>query len=342
MAYAARVAVLALVFVGTAFGAHGLMDRVQRDVRIQSAPTVVFTSQPSPSVATDSVQIMEENVAPQVMTRPAPVKVVPAELTAKPAVAYVTPQPWIDLASATVPDPNKPWIAIVIDDLGLKLVNTGRAIHLPPAVTLSFLPYAPHVATQAAQARALGHDVLAHMPMEPISRSIDPGPNALLLGLSDAELTKRLTTQIDLVGPVVGINNHMGSLFTANRAGMDTVMRTIKARGLAFLDSRTICTSKGADAARAAGVPSISRDVFLDHTGTMRGIENGIISSERIALEYGYVVTICHPHNASMDALEAWIPRLLAQGFELAPLTAVIKRFGYTGEIESQLAAFGR
>ena len=56
---------------------------------------------------------------------------------------------------------------------------------------------------------------LLHMPMQP-SGAIDPGPNALLSGLSAAEIRQRLGAAFARVPQAVGLNNHMGSLLTTD------------------------------------------------------------------------------------------------------------------------------
>ena len=57
---------------------------------------------------------------------------------------------------------------------------------------------------------------MLHLPMEPNSRS-DPGPGALLVSLGEAELRQRVTAALDSFDGYVGVNNHMGSRFTASR-----------------------------------------------------------------------------------------------------------------------------
>src|SRR6202012_4856582 len=98
-----------------------------------------------------------------------------------------------------------------------------KAIHLPAPVTLSFLPYAVRLREQAKQAQAAGHELLLHMPMEPIGRE-DPGPGALLTNLPMDELRARFEKALDSFPGFDGINNHMGSKFTAWPQGMDMVM----------------------------------------------------------------------------------------------------------------------
>ena len=158
---------------------------------------------------------------------------------------------------------SRPLVAIVIDDVGIDRPHSKRAWELPGPLTMSFLPYAKDLREQARAARARGQELMLHLPMEPIGRA-DPGPNALLVSLSDAEIKQRMTTALDSFDGYVGVNNHMGSRFTTFRPGMETVLRQFKARGLMFLDSRTTAQSVGDQLAQEMGVPSIVRHVFLD------------------------------------------------------------------------------
>src|SRR5205807_7267740 len=113
--------------------------------------------------------------------------------------------------------------------------------------------------------RAAGHELLAHVPMEPFGAYADPGPNVLLVGLSRADLLHRLGRDLDSFTGYVGINNHMGSRFTSHAEGMGTVAAELRRRGLLFLDSRTTAQTVAFQVAVEHGVPSVSRDVFLDN-----------------------------------------------------------------------------
>ncbi len=77
----------------------------------------------------------------------------------------------------TQPD-RPPSIAIVIDDLGADVVHTRRAMELPRAVALAFLPYPAQTPSLAREAGRAGHEILVHVPMQPLG-SEDPGPMTL-------------------------------------------------------------------------------------------------------------------------------------------------------------------
>jgi uncharacterized protein len=213
----------------------------------------------------------------------------------------------------------------VIDDVGLDRPHSKRAWELPGPLTMSFLPYAKDLREQAKAARAHGHELMLHLPMEPNGRA-DPGPNALLVSLSDNELRQRVNSALDSFDGYVGVNNHMGSRFTAFKPGMETTLRLFKARGLLFLDSRTTADSVGDQLAQELGVPSVARNVFLDDDESVDAVRRKLAETEAVARRQGFVVAIGHPHPATLQALSEWLPGLSAKGLVLAPLSAALRK----------------
>lgn len=221
------------------------------------------------------------------------------------------------------PVSGKPRIAIVIDDVGLDLGGARRAIALPSAVTLSFIPYATRLLAQTKEAREAGHELLLHMPMQPMGAA-DPGPGALLVNLPQEELRRRLTHALASFTGFDGMNNHMGSRFTADTAGMEMVIDELKQRHLFFLDSRTSAQTVGAAVARRLGVPVVSRDVFLDDDMSAPAVHTQLEQTERVAQHKGYAVAIGHPHKATLQALEEWMPDAERRGFVFVPLNNLV------------------
>jgi len=261
------------------------------------------------------------NPRPTIEEKPRVASVAPPRPALPPAQAEAT---WRRHAVA-FRDLSKPLIAIVIDDVGLDRPRSKRAWELPAPLTVSFLPYAKDLREQTRAARARGHELMLHLPMEPTGRN-DPGPNALLVSLSDAELRQRTVQALDSFEGYVGVNNHMGSRFTAFRPGMETVLRLLKGRGLMFLDSRTTAQSVSEQVAHELVVPSLVRHVFLDDEETLDAVRRKLAETEAIARRQGFVVAIGHPHEATLQALHEWLPGLSARGLAPAPATAVLRK----------------
>ena len=233
---------------------------------------------------------------------------------------------WLRFATAAPVDlRDKPRVAIVIDDLGLDRPRTERVIALAPGVTLSFLAYSRDLPRVTEAARRAGHELIVHVPMQPVNTKVDMGPNGLSTNLSKEEVLRRLNWDLGRFEGYVGINNHMGSRFTGDAQAMGWVMDELKTRGLMFLDSRTIATSIGAKAAAADGVPFAERDVFLDDEQTAGAVDQRLKEVEAIARKKGTAIAIGHPHDVTIAALTSWIASLPQKGIVLVPLTEIVK-----------------
>ncbi|MBP7252953.1 MAG: divergent polysaccharide deacetylase family protein [Alphaproteobacteria bacterium] len=217
----------------------------------------------------------------------------------------------------------QPMIALVIDDCGIAEAATRAAIALPPEVTMTFLPYGTKSAALARQASAAGHDILLHMPMQP-EGSADPGPEALTVDLSAAEITRRLREGFANLPSVIGMNNHMGSRFTSDATAMAPVIEEMRRRNLLFLDSVTSAKSVAAAAAREAGIPTLSRDVFLDDTVTEAEVERQLARAEALARKHGSAIAIGHPHSSTIKVLHRWLADYRQRGFQIVSLQTLM------------------
>jgi polysaccharide deacetylase 2 family uncharacterized protein YibQ len=323
--------VLLVVWLVAAVGVLVAVTRIA-PVGKQAAPAQVVTREvpASPSVAP----------APPVARTPPPTNPVPAVSTPDTRAAEAAPTippeappgtpAWRRYAVAPPPVDGRPMIAVVLDDVGVVRRNADLAMALDPPVTLAFMSYANGVGEMVAEARARGHEIMMHVPMEPLDRSEDPGPNALLAGLPADELARRIAWHLSRFDGYVGINNHMGSRFTADAPGMGQVMAALKARGLLFVDSRTSPQSVGVDTARSAGVPAASRDVFLDNELDAREIGARLADLEHRARQHGAAIGIGHPHPETVAALRRWLPEARARGFVIVPVSTIVAR-GLTG-----------
>jgi polysaccharide deacetylase 2 family uncharacterized protein YibQ len=273
---------------------------------------------------------------PAIKAAAAPPPAAPAEQASLPpastAPAPAPPPPTLPAWQRfAVPAPEirgRPQIAIIIDDMGVERANADRVVALPGPLTLSFMTYAEDVAKQAGQARRHGHELMVHVPMEPLDGELDAGPQALLDRLPADELMRRLRWDLSRFDGYVGINNHMGSRFTQSREGMRLVLQEVKARGLLFIDSRTIADSVGGKVAAELGVPHADRDIFLDNEQEAAAVEQQLARTEEVARKRGYAIAIGHPHHATIAALTRWLPTLERRGFVLVPVSAIVRRAG--------------
>ncbi len=334
-----------IAFIGATFGAAvaGIVMVALVAVSTHNSPKAkaALTSGSKPAVMAAAKENFPPRIAPETesdeeeeepgttATQPPPAASVPAVETPKvvvppPAVAPGATPPWQKNAIAA-PAQSGPQVAIVIDDAGLDHVRTAKAIALPSPLTISFLTYGEGLEPQVRAAHAAGHELMVHVAMQPRSKKENPGPDVLLKDAPPEEVMARLNKMLGRFTGYVGINNHMGSLFTADERSMELVIGELKRRGLLFLDSRTGADSVGAKVAREQGVPYAERDVFLDNTPTVPEVTKQLAELERIARAKGAAVAIGHPHDGTIAALQQWIPQAKARGIVFVPVSAIVR-----------------
>jgi hypothetical protein len=223
-------------------------------------------------------------------------------------------------------DDKRPRIAVVLTGLGLSDSATEAAINqLPPAVTLSFSPYARNLERWIALARARGHEVMLDLPMEPASfPNEDPGPQGLLTTLSEEENLDRLDWVLSRGSAYVGVAGAMGSRFTASRTAIEPVLQAVKDRGLIFLDRRTSEHSLVPELAAEIGLPTAINNRSVDERQASRvAIDARLAQVERIALTDGYAVAMAQPYPVTLDRLAEWATELGTRGLVIAPISAL-------------------
>jgi len=205
---------------------------------------------------------------------------------------------------------NKPLVAIVIDDMGYRQ-NTGRALlALDLPLSFSFLPFTPFSEELQKEAQAKGRDILLHLPLEPMDPKANPGPGALSTAMAPETMQALFREDLQAVPKAIGLNNHMGSRFTANPQAMRSLLTLVRARGLFFLDSMTAANSVAYDLAHEMGVKAERRTVFLDNDQSPTKIMAQLDLLIRLAGEHGQAVGIGHPYPATVEVLRQYQAQL--------------------------------
>ncbi len=218
----------------------------------------------------------------------------------------------------------KPVIAVVIDDMGISAKRTADIASLKAPLTVSFLTYGRHLDKQVENSRAAGQEIMIHVPME-AQKNIDAAPDVLTTKMNLDEIKANLAAMLDKFHDVKGINNHMGSKLTEDKARMSAIMEVLKKRGLFFLDSKTSAASKAEDAAAEAGLAYAHRHVFIDNNNDKDYILGQLAKAENIARQNGYAIAIGHPKTQTFAALQEWLPALEEKGIVLTPLSRIVE-----------------
>ncbi|MGL1932626.1 MAG: divergent polysaccharide deacetylase family protein [Desulfotalea sp.] len=210
----------------------------------------------------------------------------------------------------TVQAGEKPRISIIIDDMGYDKRSGLGLINLPHDLSFSFLPFTPNSEFLQKEARTNGRDVLLHLALEPQSKDVSLEPTTLKLHYSPERQLQLLEENLHGVPEAIGVNNHMGSLFTENGGAMGNVLTTVKERGLFFVDSYTSRKSVAHSTAQSLAMPAMRRDIFLDNVRTEDAICGQLEKLVLVAQKKGSSIGIGHPHNATLDALRKCLPTL--------------------------------
>jgi uncharacterized protein len=210
-------------------------------------------------------------------------------------------------------------LILIIDDIGNNHELGERAVNLPGQVNLAFLPHTPWAEKLANQGWKNGHTIMLHAPMANTGDA-RLGPGALTEGMGRLSLQQTLLDDIRAIPHVEGVNNHMGSQLTQEVEAMTWVMEVLDQQGLFFVDSRTTAASVALKQARQAGIPAMSRDVFLDNDRSETALRQQFEQALQLASHRGQVVLIGHPYPETLDFLEHELPGLTNRGFWLAGL----------------------
>lgn len=214
----------------------------------------------------------------------------------------------------------KPKIVFVIDDLGYNKRYADLLFSIDRPLTVAILPQITYSKYYAEEAKKRGFETLLHLPLEPESEGEDPGPGLISSRMRAGEVKDILERDLASVPGVVGVNNHMGSRVTRDRALMYLIMKELRSKQLFFLDSMTHPKSAGHRVAYALGMPVLKRDVFLDNIDDYDYISKRIEETAELARETGKAVAIGHIREHTLLAIKDSIPRLEAEGFEISNL----------------------
>lgn len=217
-------------------------------------------------------------------------------------------------------------IAIIIDDCGYQSRQLLSGFcDLPIPITVSIFPGERETTWMANRAIHAGHEVMVHLPMEPIDYpKRDPGQGAIFSHYDYDRI--RLTTRqaIEAVPGARGLNNHMGSKVTENRRVIGHVLDEIKSQNLYFIDSVTSPRSVAYNVALEMGIPAARNHQFLDLSDDPDQIANSLRNLSMKARQHGTAVGIAHAKPKTLTALKAAIPQLRAEGFEFVTITQAI------------------
>ncbi len=216
-------------------------------------------------------------------------------------------------------------IAIVIDDFGYNKEPIGAFTQIDRPLTFAVLPYHPFSNEAAARGLSSGHQIILHLPMEPLTRAEQSEKVTISPSMSDEEIQDVTRKAIQTVPGLIGVNNHQGSKATADKRVMKVVLSQLKANSLFFFDSRTNGQSIGAETARQMGIRTGENELFIDNSNDVGEIKAKLRTAQEMAIRHGSVTVIGHARMNTATAVKEMIPELEGNGVKLVFISQIVK-----------------
>ncbi len=212
-------------------------------------------------------------------------------------------------------------LLIIIDDVS-SVKQLQKILALPIKVTPSIFPPYENAKSSQKLARGLLH-YMVHLPMQS-GKVFDKQYGTLKVSDSKEKMQARVKEIRRLFPTARYVNNHTGSVFTANYNAMKMLYRILRQEGFVFVDSRTSSSSKVRKIADEFGDDYVARDIFIDNRVTVASIHKQLRKAVKIAKKKGYAVAIGHPHPETMKALST--AGTIFRDVELVYIDEIFKR----------------
>jgi polysaccharide deacetylase 2 family uncharacterized protein YibQ len=210
--------------------------------------------------------------------------------------------------------------------MGLNAVATADAIaRLPAEISLAFAPHGGDLERQAAAARDAGHEILLQSPMEPFDEADAPGPHVLRVG-DGARALDDLRWQLGRLVGYIGLVNHFGGRFTADRAATGLLMRELGARGLDYVDDGSSPQSLAGEVAAKKGARFARADVRIDASASGEAIDAALIHLESLGKQKGLAIGFAVGSPVANERIARFAAALRRRGVALVPLSAAFGR----------------
>jgi len=219
-------------------------------------------------------------------------------------------------------------VALIVDDMGNSLEALDVILGLKEAITVSVLPYSLQAQETAKTAHENNLEVFLHLPLESLNNhetALDT-EGMIMTAMSPDEIVQAFETDLARVPYADGVNNHMGSKFTANAELMRTLLLPLKERGLFFVDSRTTAQTVAYREAVRMGIPAVNRDVFLDADADRSRIKGRLIELFKLARKKGRALGICHPYPETLETLKRSFRQFADYDLEVVPVSKLVQK----------------
>jgi uncharacterized protein len=220
-------------------------------------------------------------------------------------------------------------IAIIIDDFGWSQNRTvTKLLDLPPPLNIAIIPHLEFSEAIAEAAHQKGHLVLLHMPMEPLDYpATKPGEGALMVGDKPEQMHEKINQALLSVPFAAGLNNHMGSRFTSDKASMITFLSLLQGRF--FCDSYTFGSSLAKTLGDSLNISVLKRDLLIGANATLEELRKNNETLLKLAADNGYAIGQFHVSDNTFIALQELLANLPTQSIQQVSLSDLINKDEY-------------
>jgi uncharacterized protein len=210
---------------------------------------------------------------------------------------------------------SKPKIAVILDDWGYHNSGMPYLSSIKQAFTASILPGLRYTKEAAETAFKNRKGIMLHLPMQP-EKKMPLEKITVLAGMSRAKIIEIVDILEGEVSHYTGVNNHQGSLVTADKAAISTVLEVLKDRNYFFIDSLTTPKTVAYKIARDMGMRWGKRDVFIDNKKESSYNEKQFNELKAAARKKGWAIGIGHDDPVTLATLSRMMPEIEAEGYE--------------------------
>lgn len=220
----------------------------------------------------------------------------------------------------------KPYVAIVIDDLGNNGEGTDDLVKLDIPITAAVMPFLEYSEIDAKKAYDANMEIILHLPMEP-EKGIPSwlGPRAIRSSYCNEEVRSIVEDALDQLKWAKGINNHMGSKIMKDENVMKEILKVAKEKELYFLNSKTSESTVAEELSKELEIVYFCRNIFLDNEKTDHYISKAMEDLGKAAKEKGYAIGIGHVGGQggkiTVEVIDKMSKKLKEQGIEFIYLS---------------------
>ena len=214
---------------------------------------------------------------------------------------------------------------VVVTGLGFSVDTLALARTLPPEVSFSFSPYAPHLSAALAASRGDGHEAWLDLPTQTEGYpQNDPGPLGLIASLSKEEFSARLNKLLMAAPGTVGVVLAADESLSLTPAAFTGLLETLHKRGLLVLSTHPTRRLQELGLKKEWQGEVMRSDLLLDEVPSEAAIKSklaGIVTQTR---ERGRLVVVLRARPQSLMFFSDWLKKTNREGVVLAPLSAAL------------------